>query len=154
MRAVALTIVAGLIMSGSAGAQDGGGQPMPVDSIKWGPAPPVLPKGGQMAVLAGDPGQTGSFTVRLKLPAGYKIPPHQHPHSEPVTVISGELHFGSGDKLDEGKAHKLGPGGFVNLPANANHFAFANVETVIQITADGPFGIQYANPADDPSRNN
>ena len=84
--------------------------------------------------------------------AGYKIPLHQHPHSERVTVISGELNFGLGDKLDEKGAQKLGPGGFVDLPANINHFAFATVETVIQISAEGAFAITYANPADDPSK--
>lgn len=122
------------------------------DAVKWGPAPPVLPKGGEMAGLTGDPGKPGTFTIRLKMPAGYKIAPHKHPHSERVTVISGELHFGSGDKMDEAGAQKLGPGGFVDLPANADHYAFAKVETVIQISAEGPFGITYANPADDPSK--
>ena len=105
-----------------------------------------------MAVLSGDPGQAGPFTVRLRMPAGYKIPAHRHPHTEPVTVISGELHFGMGDKLEEKGARKLGPGGFVDLPANTSHFAFANVETVIQINSEGPFAIEYVNPADDPSR--
>jgi quercetin dioxygenase-like cupin family protein len=125
---------------------------MAVDAIKWGPAPPVLPKGGQMAVLSGEPGKSGPFTVRLKMPAGYKIPAHQHPHSEPVTVTSGEFNFGTGDKLDENSTERLGPGGFVDLPGNINHFVFTTVETVVQISAEGPFGIKYVNPADDPSK--
>ncbi len=133
-------------------AQDSKVQGVAAEALEWGPAPPVLPKGGQMAVLSGNPGKSAPFTVRLKLPAGYRIPPHQHPHSEPVTVISGELHFGTGAKLDETGAQKLGPGGFVELPANVDHFAFALVDTVIQISTEGPFGIKYANPADDPSR--
>ena len=151
MRGLILVGVLALTAS-NAMAQGPQTQGMSVDAIKWGPAPPVLPKGGQMAVMSGDPGKSGSFTVRLKMPAGYKIPAHQHPHSEPVTVISGELNFGAGDKLDEARASKLGAGGFVDLPANTNHFAFAIVETVIQITAEGPFGIKYVNPADDPSK--
>jgi len=105
-----------------------------------------------MAVLAGDPGKPGPFTARLKMPAGYKIPAHQHPTAEAVTVISGDFHFGMGDKLDEGKAEKLGPGGFVDLPANMNHFAFGSAETVVQINSEGPFAIKYVNPADDPSK--
>ncbi len=105
-----------------------------------------------MAGLSGDPGKPGPFTVRLKMPAGYKIAPHRHPHSERVTVISGELKFGNGDKIDASRAQKLGPGGFVDLPANTVHYAFATVETVIQISAEGPFGITYANPVDDPSK--
>jgi len=105
-----------------------------------------------MAVLAGDPGKPGPFTARLKMPAGYKIAAHQHPTAEAITVIAGEFHFGMGEKLDEAKAEKLGPGGFVDLPANMNHFAFASGETVVQINSEGPFTIKYANPADDPGK--
>jgi quercetin dioxygenase-like cupin family protein len=105
-----------------------------------------------MAGLSGDPSKAGPFIVRLKMPAGYKILPHQHPDSERVTVISGELRFGMGDKLDESRAQTLGPGGFVELPANLDHYAFVNVDTVIQIGGDGPFGIKYANPVDNPNK--
>jgi hypothetical protein len=38
------------------------------NEAKWGPAPPVLPKGVQIAVLSGDPTKSGPFVVRLKLP--------------------------------------------------------------------------------------
>jgi len=149
------TLLAATVLLGAAGsalAQDHKAHAATVDSIQWGPAPSVLPKGAQMSVLAGDPGKSGPFTARLKMPAGYKIPAHQHPTAEAVTVISGEFLFGMGDKLDEAKAQKLGPGGFVDLPPNMNHFAFAGSETIVQINAEGPFAIKYANPADDPSK--
>src|SRR5215218_7227923 len=128
------------------------GHAMNSDQLQWGPAPPVLPKGAQAAILSGDPGKPGSFTIRLKTPAGYKIPAHSHPTAEVVTVISGTFSFGMGDKLDEAKADKLAPGGFVDLPANMNHFAFTTAETVVQINSEGPFVIKYVNPADDPSK--
>jgi quercetin dioxygenase-like cupin family protein len=150
MRSLMVAVVLGMASTFPAAAQGASGQGISVDAVAWMPAPPVLPAGGQMAVLSGDPGKAGPFTVRLKLPAGYKIPAHRHPHTEPVTVISGELFFGSGDKLDETAAQQLGPGGFVDLPANTNHFAFARVETVIQISTEGPFGIEYADPAEAP----
>jgi quercetin dioxygenase-like cupin family protein len=133
-------------------AQDSGPKGIPASAIKWGPAPDALPKGGQLAGLSGDAGKSGTFTVALKMPAGYKIPAHKHPHTERITVISGEFHFGTGDKLDEKLASKLGPGGFVELPANTNHYAFTKVATVIQISGEGPFGIVYVNPVDDPSK--
>jgi quercetin dioxygenase-like cupin family protein len=152
MRTLVLATGLVLAVSGVVLAQEQKAQGVTVDAIKWGPAPAALPKGGQMAVLSGDPGKSGAFTVRLKMPAAYKIPAHQHPHNEAITVIFGEFSFGMGDKLDEKGAQKLGPGGFVDLPPNLNHFAFASVETVIQINTDGPFGIKYANPADDPSK--
>src|SRR4051812_9002612 len=140
-------------ISGTAVALEHKAKAMTPEALQWAPAPPVLPKGGQMAVLAGDPGKKGLFVVRLKMPSGYKIPAHQHPTAEAVTVISGDFRFGMGDKLDEGKAEKLGPGGFVDLPANMNHYAFSGGgEVVVQINSEGPFAIKYANPADDPSK--
>ena len=38
--------------------------------IKWGDAPPTLPKGAKIAVLQGDPGKGGPFVIRLLAPAG------------------------------------------------------------------------------------
>ena len=62
------------------------------DQVKYGPAPPSLPAGAELTVLEGDPmGSTGDFTVRLKMPDGYKMAPHTHPHRENVTVLSGSL---------------------------------------------------------------
>jgi quercetin dioxygenase-like cupin family protein len=140
-------------ISGTAVAQDHKAKAMTPEALQWAPAPPTLPKGGQMAVLAGDPGMKGLFVVRLKAPSNYKIPAHQHPTAEAVTVISGDFHYGMGDKLDESKAEKLGPGGFIDMPANMNHYAFSGGgEVIIQIAGDGPFAIKYVNPADDPSK--
>ena len=135
-------------------AQDFGPKGISANAVKWGPAPGALPKGGQLAVLSGDPGKSGTFVVLLKMPGGYKILAHKHPHTERITIISGAFHFGTGDKLDEKRANRLGPGGFVELPANTNHFAFTKSPTVIQIGGEGPFGIEYTNPADDPSKKN
>ena len=122
------------------------------DQIQWGAAPPGLPAGAQMAVLDGNPEKKGSFTVRLKMPAGYKIPPHTHPTTERVTVISGNGHLGMGAKFDEAAGQSLPPGGFVVLPAGMQHFAWATEETILQIQSEGPFKINYVNPADDPRK--
>jgi quercetin dioxygenase-like cupin family protein len=153
MRSLLLTTALLLITTGSVLAQDHkAGHAVRPDQLRWEPAPPTLPKGAQFAVLSGDPTRGGPFTVRLKAPAGYKIPAHSHPTAERVTVISGDFHFGMGDKLDEAKAEKLSSGGFVDLPANMNHYAFMGTEAVVQIDSMGPFAITYVNPADDPSK--
>lgn len=120
-------------------------------TVKWGPAPPTLPKGAQFAVLSGDPSKSGPYVIRLKLPANYQIPAHSHPAAENVTILSGSFHAGMGDKLDRTKAMSFEPGGFVAMPANMNHYAWASRETVVQVHGDGPFAIVYANSADDPS---
>src|SRR6266567_1157 len=66
---------------------------------QWGPAPPMLPAGAQIAVLSGDPTKAVAYTVRLKFPANYAIPAHSHPGDEHVVVSSGALTIGMGDKL-------------------------------------------------------
>lgn len=153
MRSLMLTTALLLAATGTVIAQDQkAGHAMTADQLRWEAAPPVLPKGAQITVLSGDPNKAGPFTARLKTPAGYKIPAHSHPTAERLTIISGDFHFGMGDKLDEAKAEKLGSGGFVDLPANMNHYAFTNTATVVQIDSEGPFAIKYVNPADDPSK--
>jgi hypothetical protein len=126
--------------------------PMQPEDIKWGPAPPVMLAGAEMAVLAGDPAKSGHVTLRLKLPAGYAIAPHWHPTEERVTVISGHLGVGMGDTLDKKKSKVLKPGGYGVVPANMHHFAWTKTGAVVQVDLMGPFGITYVNPADDPSK--
>ena len=121
------------------------------NDLKWGPAPAVFPKGAQMAVLSGDPGKAGLFTVRLKMPAGYAIQAHHHPTTEYVTVVAGDFALGMGDKLDKSKGITLHAGGFAAAPAGMNHFAWAVTDAVVQVHAEGPFALTYVNPADDPS---
>jgi quercetin dioxygenase-like cupin family protein len=121
-------------------------------SIQWQDAPPSLPKGAQAAVLYGDPGKAGTFVIRLKTPAGYKIPPHWHGQAENLTVISGTLYLGMGDKMQPAEAHALSAGGFHHLPANTHHYAFTKAPTIVQVQAEGPFDIHYLNEADDPQK--
>src|SRR5882762_7087286 len=71
------------------------------DAVKWGPPPPFMPPGSQMAVMLGDPAKKGLFIIRGKLPDGYTIPPHWHSTVENVTVLSGTFNVGMGDKLDK-----------------------------------------------------
>ena len=59
---------------------------VPADKVQWGPAPPVLPAGAQIAVLEGNPSEKGPVTLRLRFPANYNIPAHWHTMTERVTV--------------------------------------------------------------------
>ena len=119
-------------------------------AAKWGPAPPMLPPGAQIAVLAGNPSRPEPYAVRLKFPASYDIQAHSHPTDEHVVVVSGELFMGMGNKLDKKSALGLAVGGFALMPANANHFAFTRAETTIVLYGQGPVEFNYVNPADDP----
>jgi len=119
--------------------------------IKWGDAPPSLPKGAKLAVIQGDPSAAGEVVaVRLKMPKGYVIPPHFHPTDEAVTVLSGSFAMGMGDNLDRTAAKVLGPGGWAVMPRGEHHWAIATVPTEVQVHMLGPFAITYVNPADDP----
>ena len=147
---VAGALLIASFMSGVAAAQAPAHVMETAAAAKWGPAPPMLPPGAQIAVLAGDPTKTGPFTVRLKFPANYDIPAHSHPGDENVAVVSGELFMGMGNKLDRKAGHGLGVGGFALMPANANHFAFTKGETTILLYGQGPVDFKYVNPSDDP----
>jgi quercetin dioxygenase-like cupin family protein len=119
-------------------------------STAWGPAPPVLPAGAQMAVLYGDPGKPGAFAIRLKAPAGYRVPRHWHPTDEQVTLISGDFNLSMGKK-DEAMDAALVPGDYANLPAQMQHEASTKNGAVVEIHSEGPFQIHYVDPADDPT---
>jgi quercetin dioxygenase-like cupin family protein len=121
-----------------------------VKEAQWGPAPPMLPPGAQIAVLSGDPTKPAPYTVRLKFPANYKIAAHSHPTDENVVVTSGAFKIGMGDKLDPAAVKTIGVGGYALAPANMNHFAFTTVETTITLYGQGPVEFRYVNPADDP----
>lgn len=118
--------------------------------LAWQDGPPSLPPGAQVAVLEGDPAQPGLFTIRVKVPGNYRIPAHWHPADERVTVISGTFHMGMGDVLDPTNGTALPAGSFAMMPAQTHHFAWTDEETVIQLHGEGPWQINYLNPADDP----
>jgi hypothetical protein len=120
--------------------------------ITWGPSPPSLPAGAQAAVLEGDPAKAGPFTLRIRAPDGYRIPPHSHPGIEHVTVLSGTFRVGMGDKFDASKLTDLPKGTFAALMPGTRHFAQTKGETVLQLHGTGPWNIVYVNPADDPRR--
>ncbi|HEY2930270.1 MAG TPA: cupin domain-containing protein [Acidobacteriota bacterium] len=122
------------------------------DQIKWGSAPPTLPAGAQMTVLSGDPSKPGLFTIRLKAPDGFKVAPHWHPTAENLTVLQGRFGIGTGDKFDPRPENELTTGSFTMMPAKMHHFAWTRGETVVQVSAMGPFKLIYVNPADNPNK--
>ena len=119
-------------------------------AVSWGDAPAFLPAGAKLAVLDGNPMAGGLFTIRLKMPDGYVIPPHSHPTDEHVTVLQGNIMVGMGDKFDESMMNKSSEGTFANIPAGMHHYAKTDGETILQIHGMGPFKIRYVNKADDP----
>jgi quercetin dioxygenase-like cupin family protein len=122
----------------------------PPAEMEWKAGPPSLPKGAQIAVLEGDPSKEGPFVFRVKVPDGYRIPPHTHPKMERVTVIAGTFYIGMGEKFDATKGKPMPAGTYGYWEAGMKHFVWVKGETIVQFHGMGPWTINYVNPADDP----
>lgn len=157
VRLLAITVlVASLCSAWSVGADKDEGHKEHViitpDKITW-KANPNLPTGAQAAVLSGDPTKAGGlYALRVKIPDGYKVPPHWHPVDENVTVLQGTLMVGTGEKFDASKLKEVPAGSYMVMPKEMRHFAQAKGDTVLQLNGIGPFEINYVNPADDPRK--
>jgi hypothetical protein len=93
------------------------------DELKWGPAPPTMPAGASVAVLAGDPAKAGELCIlRLKVPNGYRVAPHTHPTDEHLTVLKGTMLYGMGEKLDEAALKPLTAGAHKMTPKEMPHY--------------------------------
>jgi hypothetical protein len=146
MRRFATVTLSALLAAGATGAQ--------AKAMKWMDASGAgLPAGAKMAVVSGDPSKAGPFVIRAKFPANYTVPPHHHPGDEVVRVTSaGALSYGMGDKLDKANVGSLTKGYHVTMGAGMNHYVFTTDPVEIQVSGNGPFGITYVNPADDPRK--
>jgi len=100
-----------------------------------------MPKGVEMVVLEGDPKAEGMFTVRLKAPAGFSLPPHTHPTDERVTVLEGSVSVGFGAAADHGAAQNFPAGSFYVNPPDVAHYVFSDEGCTLQITAQGPWRV-------------
>ena len=144
--------VVGLVGAASTAPAQTAGEHKAVQSqdVKWGAGPASIPAGSQAVVLYGDPAKDGLFAMRLKLPKDYHIPPHTHPKPEIVTVLAGTVRLGMGKTADKSTTQALPAGSFFALPPGMEHFVFFDEETVIQLNSNGPWGLTYVNPKDDP----
>ncbi len=134
--AVVLTISGGIAYAQTTTAP-AGPTIVTLDNAKWTPGTGMM-KGVDIAVLYGDPTKAGPYIVRVKIPANTNVPAHYHGDTENVTVISGALWVGMGDKADPANMKELGPGTFVSVPAGMHHSAMTKIPTIIQIEGNGP----------------
>lgn len=119
------------------------------DALEWSNVASMAPP-AQIAVIEGDLSKEEPFIFRLRLPEGYRIEPHAHPAYERVTVISGELHFAHGKEFDRDGTTALPVGGIAIMPPGAPMYGYTETDTVIQVHGEGPWGIEYLDPEDDP----
>jgi quercetin dioxygenase-like cupin family protein len=135
-RNLALAVL--IFMSGTAFAGAGSADVVIFpDQINWVSLP--FAPGAKVAWLAGAVDKPEIYTIRVHLDAGAKIPPHTHPDTRMITVLSGQLLAGQGAKFGEEATKTYGPGTFFVVPAGAPHFAWAkDGEAVYQESGFGP----------------
>jgi quercetin dioxygenase-like cupin family protein len=107
------------------------------EELKW----VAQPNGNQQAVMAGNQRETGLYMYRTKFPANYRNQPHFHPDQRIVTVMSGTLYVGYGEKVDESRMKALPAGSIFTEPPRQPHYVWAkDGGVVIQVTGYGPSG--------------
>ena len=120
------------------------------ENVAWIPFA-EFPPSARIAILVGDTATAGPYVIRVKVPNGVKLMPHTHPEDRIYTVISGVFYIGLGDKFDAEKLKAHAPGSVIILPRNTPHFHWAKSgEYVTQVNANGPLGLNYLDPKDDP----
>jgi quercetin dioxygenase-like cupin family protein len=143
-------ILALLLLGTTAWPQSEHHKMIKADELKWEDVP-AMP-GAKLVVLEGALDKQAPLTFRIKFPANFRIQAHWHPTTEHVTVLSGTLNLGTGDKLDKSKTSPLPAGGFAIMPEKMHHFAWTSEETTLQVHATGPWTVNYVNPADTPKK--
>ena len=116
-------------------------------SLSWGDmTPPGFSPGMKIAVLHGDPGASGDYTIRLSFPDGYRFPAHWHPGGEHVTVLSGTFLLSMVTTGGVSAERAYVPGDFLYIPGRNPHSGGASGATVIQLHGIGPFAINLGTP--------
>jgi quercetin dioxygenase-like cupin family protein len=120
------------------------------EEIDWKPFP-AFPPAARLAIIVGDPSDSAPYVIRVMLPSGEKLMPHQHPEDRVYTVISGVFYVGRGAQFDPERLQAFPPGAVIVLPGDTPHFHWARSGAyVTQVSAIGPLGLEYLDPTDDP----
>jgi quercetin dioxygenase-like cupin family protein len=124
------------------------------EDINWKPfatSPPSV----RLAVIVGQPSESGPYTIRVRVPHGVKLMPHRHPEDRVYTVISGVFYIGLGEQFNPEKLEAYPPGSVIVLPGNTSHLHWAkSSEYITQVTAISPLGLEYVSANDDPRNHN
>jgi quercetin dioxygenase-like cupin family protein len=116
------------------------------DEMKWRSQGVLAAPGLEQVNLVGDPARPGPYTIRIRFPKGYRIPPHTHPDAREVTILSGTYATGYGERFDPAGLKVLPAGSFYTEPANVPHYIEIEQDVVLQVSGTGPSGRKYVNP--------
>ena len=95
------------------------------------------------AFVVGAPNQPGLYTIRVHLKDGGLMPPHSHPDDRIITVVSGTLHYGFGDKADPAATTAYPTGSVFLAKANAPHYAIGKGDVIYQESGTAPTGTKW-----------
>ena len=70
------------------------------EDIDWKPFP-AFPPSARLAIVVGEPSEPGPYVIRVMVPSGVKLMPHEHPEDRVYTVISGVFYIGLGSRFDD-----------------------------------------------------
>jgi len=142
------TFASAVVVASIAVAQNGTPEVVALtpDEMKWRSQGVLAAPGLEQANLVGDPAKSGPYTIRLRFPKGYRIPPHTHPDAREVTILSGTFATGYGERFDPANLKILPTGSFYTEPANVPHYIEIKDDVVLQVSGIGPSGRKYVNP--------
>jgi quercetin dioxygenase-like cupin family protein len=110
------------------------------EDLQWQPIVPELGADSpQVSILRVD-AKTQATQLLIRMPKAMHVPMHWHSANETHTVIRGTFVF-----EHEGKRHELGSGGFNYLPARMHHQAWATDDSLVFITVDSGWDVNWVN---------
>jgi quercetin dioxygenase-like cupin family protein len=120
----------------------------PLDSNQIGSS--FLP-GVHTKVIFGDPSKVGFYTILLSVAPHITIQAHSHRDDRVAVVVSGQWHFGYGNRFDVKALKTLPPGSVYSEPGGDNHFAQTESEPlIVEISGFGPTDTRYFEAANEP----
>jgi quercetin dioxygenase-like cupin family protein len=110
------------------------------EDLKWQSIVPELGADSpQVSILRVDP-VTQATQLLIRVPKQMHVPIHWHSANETHTIIRGKWTF-----EHEGMREQLGPGGFNYIPAKMRHQAWASNDSLVFITVDSAWDINWLN---------
>lgn len=92
-------------------------------ALEWGPCPPFMPEGCELAIIQGDPEDLNADAL-LRLPPNSTIDHHWHTSSERMVLLAGEMEV----DYDGQEPVNLEPGTYAYGPAGLAHVAHCTSE--------------------------
>jgi hypothetical protein len=122
------------------------------DDIDWKPFS-AFPPSVRLAVIVGQPSESGPYAIRVRVPNGVKLMPHKHSEDRVYTVISGVFYIGLGRPVRP-HCKRIHPEASSYCRATSNFHWAKSGEYITQVTAFGPLALEYISGQDDPRNHN